>query len=167
VVPACLPAQVRATAPPESGVLSVSCPVRRVVAIFIPVCNPGNHPLVFRTSYSSPALVGPARVTVPPGGDGGSAGGGGGSEGGTGGSGSRPSNDGSRGNSTAAAAAVFECYFAPLTEGESEGIVRLVGEEAGEALLALFLGRTLEAWGLSDTARACKIALTYHDRRPT
>ena len=106
--PAPRAAQVRASPPPEAGALSVTCPVRRAVAIRIPVANPGAAPLALRASYSSPALVGPSKVAIPPGG-------GGGGDGVTG--------DGAGGG--------FECYFAPLVVGESEGTIRLVGEEAG------------------------------------
>lgn len=66
--------------------------------------NPGDRPLTLRAIYSTPALVGPARATVPPNTVAGPDGGGGGA---------------------------FECYFAPLVEGEEEGVVRLVSEEAG------------------------------------
>jgi hypothetical protein len=75
------------------------------VAILIPVANPTDKPLVLRAQYSSPSLVGPSRATVPPGSGSGGGGGGG--------------------------AFAFECYYAPLVEGEEEGVVRLVGDEAG------------------------------------
>ena len=114
--------EVRAAPPPEDGVIAVACPVRRAVAIRIPVVrrggasgggdgDGGGRPLVLRASYSSPALIGPACVTL-------AAGGGGG--------------DGSSGGGDGEAEAFFECYFAPLVEGESEGAIKVVGGEAGE-----------------------------------
>jgi len=96
---------VRASPPPEAGALTVTCAVRRAVTISIPVSNPTDKPLVLRASYSSPALMGPARVTIPP---------------------SGVTSDGGAGDASA-----FECYFAPLVEGESDGVVRLVSDEAG------------------------------------
>ena len=126
--------QVRASPPAESGALDVSCPARRAVAIRIPVANPTGKPLVLRAAYSSPALVGPGKVTIPPANGSRAASASasfasrGSSAASTGGNAGMSDSVGTSGGS----GGVFECYYAPLAEGEDEGMIRLVGEEAGE-----------------------------------
>lgn len=86
--------QVRATEPPESGSISVQCPVHKAVSITIDLTNPLDKPVTFKAFFNVPELVGPSRFQVPPG-----------------------------------ATGVYECYFAPLLLGSSDGIVRLINDE--------------------------------------
>lgn len=58
--------QVKATEPPDLGVIAVSCPVRQAAAIQVTLTNPTDKPLTLRAQYSCPSLVGPSSFAAPP-----------------------------------------------------------------------------------------------------
>ncbi|KAF8055917.1 CFAP47 [Scenedesmus sp. PABB004] len=58
--------EVRASEPPDLGLVSVACAVRQAVAIRVSLTNPSDKPLQLTAHYSCASLVGPGRFTAPP-----------------------------------------------------------------------------------------------------
>jgi hypothetical protein len=59
--------EARVAPAPEVAAVEVACPVGQAMAIVLAVTNPLDDPLTLAASYSDPALVGPAKFTLPPG----------------------------------------------------------------------------------------------------
>jgi len=59
--------ELRSSPPPAEGKLDISAPLRKVVAVEIPIMNPSSEPLEFDVSFQGDALYGDDTISVPAG----------------------------------------------------------------------------------------------------